>query len=63
MRSNIDKTHRQLHRACKLEDEILMQNIQSLILTSSRKKFTGGVVEGGGDKLLTLDGERKEITN
>jgi hypothetical protein len=40
-----------------------MQNIQSLILTSSRKKFTGGVVEGGGDKLLTLDGERKEMTN
>jgi len=34
-----------------------------LILTSSRKKFTGGVVEGGGDKLLTLDNERKEITN
>ena len=33
-----------------------------MILTSSRKKFTGGVVEGGGDKLLSFDTERKELT-
>jgi len=27
VKSNIDKTHRQLNRACKQEEEILMQNI------------------------------------
>lgn len=27
VKSNIDKTHRQLNKACKLEEEILIQNI------------------------------------
>lgn len=27
VKSNIDKTHRQLNRACRHEEEILMQNI------------------------------------
>eukprot|EP00347_Sterkiella_histriomuscorum_P024492 403330924 len=39
VKNNIDKTHRQLNKAVKQEEEILMQNIASLILTSSRKKY------------------------
>jgi len=36
-----------------------MQNIQSLVLTSSRKKYIN--TDAGGDKLLSLDNEKKEI--
>jgi len=36
-----------------------MQNIQSLVLTSSRKKYIN--TDAGGDKLLSLDGEQKVI--
>jgi hypothetical protein len=39
VKSNIDKTHRQLNRACKSEEEALLQNCQSLVLASSRKKY------------------------
>jgi 1,6-anhydro-N-acetylmuramate kinase len=39
VKNNIDKTHRQLNRACRQEEEMLMQNIQTLVLTSSRKKY------------------------
>jgi hypothetical protein len=59
VKSNIDKTHRQLNRACKHEEEILMQNIQSLVLTSSRKKYINS--ESGGDKLLSLDTEKTHL--
>lgn len=59
VKSNIDKTHRQLHKACKQEEEILMQNIQSLILTSSRKKYIH--TDAGGDGLLGLEGQRKDM--
>jgi hypothetical protein len=41
MKSNIDKTHRQLHKACKEEEEVLIQNVQSLVIEASRKKFIG----------------------
>jgi len=27
VKTNIDKTHRQLHKACKTEEEILLQNV------------------------------------
>ena len=59
VKSNIDKTHRQLNKACKLEEEILIQNIQSLVLTSSRKKYIN--TDAGGDKLISLDNEKKEL--
>lgn len=59
VKSNIDKTHRQLNKACKLEEEVLMQNIQSLVLTSSRKKYI--FTDAGGDKLASLDAEKKEL--
>ena len=36
-----------------------MQNISSLVLNSSRKKYVGG--GPGGDKLASLDGEKKDI--
>jgi len=39
VKNNIDKTHRQLNRACKEEEEALLQNVQSLVLASSRKKY------------------------
>lgn len=39
VKSNIDKTHRQLNKAVKLEEEILMQNVATLVLTASRKKY------------------------
>jgi len=39
VKNNIDKTHRQLNRACKDEEEALLQNVQSLVLSSSRKKY------------------------
>lgn len=60
VKSNIDKTHRQLNKACKVEEEILMQNISSLVLNSSRKKFVGAGSQGG-DKLVSLDGEKRDI--
>lgn len=41
MKDNVDKTHRQLNKACKGEEEILIQNVQKLVLDSSRKKFGG----------------------
>lgn len=59
VKSNIDKTHRQLNRACNHEEEILMQNIQSLVLTSSRKKYIN--TDAGGDKLLSLDAEKVQL--
>lgn len=59
VKSNIDKTHRQLNKACKVEEEVLMQNISSLVLNSSRKKYVGGGT--GGDKLVSLDGEKKDL--
>mmetsp|Transcript_29535 Transcript_29535/g.44960 ORF Transcript_29535/g.44960 Transcript_29535/m.44960 type:complete len:312 (+) Transcript_29535:10293-11228(+) len=61
VKNNIDKTHRQLNRACKQEEEILMQNIQSLVLTSSRKKYIR--TDAGGDGLLSLDGERSQLVS
>jgi hypothetical protein len=36
-----------------------MQNIQSLILTSSRKKYIN--TDAGGDKLISLDNEKKQL--
>jgi hypothetical protein len=42
-----------------LEEEVLMQNIQSLILTSSRKKYIN--TDAGGDKLISLDNEKKQL--
>ena len=39
VKNNIDKVHRQLNKACKQEEEALMQNVQSLVLASSRKKY------------------------
>jgi len=42
-----------------LEEEILMQNIQSLVLTSSRKKYIN--TDAGGDQLVSLDNEKKEL--
>ena len=39
VKNNIDKTHRQLNKACKEEEEALMQNVQSLVISSSRKKY------------------------
>lgn len=36
-----------------------MQNIQSLVLTSSRKKYIN--TDAGGDKLLSLDGEKAQL--
>jgi len=59
VKNNIDKTHRQLNRSCKQEEEILMQNIQSLVLTSSRKKYIN--TDAGGDKLISLDNEKASI--
>jgi len=59
VKSNIDKTHRQLNKACKLEEEVLIQNIQSIVLTSSRKKYI--FTDAGGDKLASLDAEKKEL--
>jgi hypothetical protein len=56
VKSNIDKTHRQLNKACKQEEEILMQNIQTLVLTSSRKKYIN--TDAGGDSLISLDAEK-----
>jgi hypothetical protein len=41
IKNNIDKTHRQLYRACKDEEEALMQNVQALVIASSRKKYAG----------------------
>ena len=52
LKNNIDKTHRQLYRACKTEEEILLQNVQSLVLVASRKKFVNQK-----DELLSLDSE------
>ena len=39
VKNNIDKRHRQLNKACKQEEEALMQNVAHLVLTSSRKKY------------------------
>lgn len=39
VKNNIDKRHRQLNKACKREEEALMQNVSLLVLTSSRKKY------------------------
>jgi len=36
-----------------------MQNIQSLVLTSSRKKYIN--TDAGGDKLISLDNEKKDL--
>ena len=36
-----------------------MQNIQSLVLTSSRKKYIN--TDAGGDKLISLDNEKASI--
>lgn len=36
-----------------------MQNIQSLVLTSSRKKYIN--TDAGGDKLLSLDTEKAQL--
>ena len=32
VKNNIDKTHKQLNRACKDEELVLMQNVQQLVL-------------------------------
>jgi hypothetical protein len=37
-----------------------MQNIQTLVLNSSRKKYVGA---GEGDKLISLDNEKQELFN
>jgi hypothetical protein len=39
VKNNIDKRHRQLNKACKEEEEMIMQNVANLVLTSSRKKY------------------------
>ena len=39
VKNNIDKRHRQLNKACKDEEEMIMQNVAHLVLTSSRKKY------------------------
>ena len=57
VKTNIDKTHRQLHKACKTEEEILLQNVQTLVLESSRKKFIKA-----SDELLSLDKEHAFTT-
>ena len=36
-----------------------MQNIQTLVLTSSRKKYIN--TDAGGDKLMSLDNEKSTI--
>jgi len=36
-----------------------MQNIQTLVLTSSRKKYIN--TDAGGDKLLSLDNEKAQL--
>ena len=38
-----------------------MQNIQTLVLTSSRKKYIN--TDAGGDKLLSLDNEKNQFLN
>jgi hypothetical protein len=55
MKDNIDKTHRQLNRACQKEEEVLIQNVQSLVLEASRRKFGGH-----NDQLLSLDPENEK---
>ena len=39
VKNNIDKRHRQLNKACKQEEEAIMQNVAHLVLTGSRKKY------------------------
>lgn len=53
IKNNIDKTHRQLYKACKDEEEALLQNVQSLVIASSRKKYTAD------DQMLGLGSEFK----
>jgi midasin len=57
VKSNIDKTHRQLNTAIKQEEQVLTQNVALLVLNSSRKKYVGGA---GGDEMRGLD---PEVTN
>ena len=52
VKSNVDKTHRQLYKACKTEEEALIQNVQSLVLVSSRRKYAESQ-----DKLISADNE------
>lgn len=54
VKNNIDKTHRQLNRACKEEEEALLQNVQSLVIASSRKKYASTE-----DQLLGLHPEHE----
>jgi hypothetical protein len=56
VKNNIDKVHKQLNKACKQEEEILMQSVSSLILTSSRKKYIKG-----DEQLMGLEGEKGGI--
>lgn len=55
VKNNIDKTHKQLNRACKQEEEALIQNVQALVLESTRKKFVKD------DELRSLDSEFPKI--
>jgi len=52
LKDNIDKTHKQLNKACRQEEEMLSQNVSQLILTSSRKKYISE-----NDELRSLSGE------
>jgi len=54
VKSNIDKRHRQLNKACKQEEEALMQNVAALVLTASRKKY---VKRDDGLEGLARDGD------
>lgn len=54
IKNNIDKTHKQLYRACKDEEEALLQNVQSLVIASSRKKYANN------DQMMSLDPELKQ---
>ena len=49
VKNNIDKTHKQLNRACKDEEDALLQNVQTLVIASSRKKYANQE-----DQLLSL---------
>ena len=57
VKNNIDKRHRQLNKACKDEDEMIMQNVAHLVLTSSRKKYVQK-----DDGLGSLEAEKSTLS-
>jgi hypothetical protein len=57
VKNNIDKRHRQLNKACKDEDEMIMQNVAQLVLTSSRKKYVQK-----DDGLGSLEAEKSTLS-